>query len=255
MKLSDIQKSNKTKPPRIVLMGSAGIGKTTMGATFPAPIFIQTEDGLGKIDVPNFPLSKSFDDVMGALHALLNEDHDYKSVIVDSIDWLQMLIYKHTCQKAGQQSIESFGYGKGYTEALTYWRDYIDLLNRLRDEKGMVTCQLAHSQQIEVKPPNVEPFHQWQLKLHKHSHALIKEHCDLLGFCDVKTSIVKSETAGGKAYQKAKSDGKRYIYCNKSPERDTKNRYQIETEIEMTWDALVGAIKGETAKVKEKVDA
>ena len=111
-------------------MGSAGIGKTTMGATFPAPIFIQTEDGLGKIDVPNFPLAKSFDDVMGALHALLNEDHDYKSVIVDSIDWLQMLIYKHTCQKAGQQSIESFGYGKGYTEALTYWRDYIDLLNR-----------------------------------------------------------------------------------------------------------------------------
>lgn len=252
MKLSDIKSKAVLRAPRIVLFGSAGIGKTTMGASLPDPIFVQTEDGLGKIAVDHFPLAETYEEVISALDVLINEDHQFKSVVIDSVDWLESLIYTYTCQKGNVDSIEQFGYGKGYMEALTWWRQYIDRLNTLRNSKGMLICQLAHARQVEVRPPNTEPYHQWQIKLHKHSTALIKEHCDLLGYCDTKTTIVKSESASGRQFQKTKSDGKRFIYCNKAPERDTKNRYGIDKEIEMSYDALKDAIAGKKEKPAPK---
>lgn len=251
MKLSDIKKTSTLKAPRIVLYGSAGIGKTTLGATFPDPIFVQTEDGLGKIEVDHFPLAKNYNDVIAALDALIKEDHEFKTVVVDSVDWLEMMINAHTCQTHGKRTIEEFGYGKGYVEALVFWREYIERLNTLRNSKGMIVCQLAHARQVEVKPPNMEPYHQWQIKLHKHANALVKEHCDLMGYCDSDTTIIKSESAGGKAFNKVRAEG-RYIFCDKSPERDTKNRYGIETKVPMEWSALQTAIKGKKTEAKAK---
>ena len=57
--LSSIQKKAAMQAPRIMLYGVEGIGKTTFAAGAPSPIFIQTEDGLGSIDVPHFPLASS----------------------------------------------------------------------------------------------------------------------------------------------------------------------------------------------------
>ena len=74
----------------------------------------------------------------------------------------------------------------------------------------------------------------------------------MLGYCDTKTTIVKSESASGRQFQKTKSDGKRFIYCNKAPERDTKNRYGIDKEIEMSYDALKDAIAGKKEKPAPK---
>ncbi len=55
MKISDITKNAQMKPPRVLLYGPAGIGKTTFGASAPRPIFLPIEDGLGRIDVDSFP--------------------------------------------------------------------------------------------------------------------------------------------------------------------------------------------------------
>ena len=57
------------------------------------PIFVQTEDGLGEIDCAKFPLAKSLAEVNDELLALRDEEHDYKSVVIDSLDWLERLIF------------------------------------------------------------------------------------------------------------------------------------------------------------------
>ena len=68
------------------------------------------------------PLAESYIDVMKALDALVNESHDYKTVVIDSLDWLETLIWKQVCSDNKVPSIEKIGYGRGYNEALVFGR-------------------------------------------------------------------------------------------------------------------------------------
>ena len=41
--LENIQSGRESRPPRLMVYGSEGVGKSTFGASAPNPIFIQTE--------------------------------------------------------------------------------------------------------------------------------------------------------------------------------------------------------------------
>ena len=62
--LENIKTGRENKPPRIMVYGQEGVGKSTFGASAPDPVFIQTEDGLGEIDTAKFPLAKNLNDVL-----------------------------------------------------------------------------------------------------------------------------------------------------------------------------------------------
>ena len=137
--LASLRTTTALTPPRILIHGVAGVGKSTFAADADRPVFIRTEDGLGKLQVPHFPLATSYAEVAEALDALLDEDHAYGTVVIDSVDWLEPLIWAEACKRNGWASIETPGFGKGYAEALTVWREYLDKLNALRDRKAILT--------------------------------------------------------------------------------------------------------------------
>ena len=112
--LSSLQHHQRNLPPRILLYGGAGVGKTTLAACAPAAVFVPTEDGLGTLDVIAFPQAKSFADVMAAMDALLNETHAFESFVIDSLDWLEPLIWTEVCIRQKVSSMEELNYGKGY---------------------------------------------------------------------------------------------------------------------------------------------
>ena len=82
--LANIQRGRAPTPPRILLYGTEGIGKSTFASEAPKPIFVQTEDGLAEIDCDEFPLATSFDDVLQALAELRAQAHDYETVVIDT---------------------------------------------------------------------------------------------------------------------------------------------------------------------------
>ena len=112
--LENITRGRESKPPRLFIYGQEGVGKSTIGAAAPNPIFVQTEDGLGEIDTAKFPLAKNLNDVLAALNALRDEPHDFQTVVLDSADWLERLIWDHVCAEFGVRSIEKAdgGYGR-----------------------------------------------------------------------------------------------------------------------------------------------
>ena len=236
MSLSNIRKKAKQKPPRIVLYGGAGIGKTFFAASMNKPIFVLTEDGMGKIEADHFPLSESFEDVLKNLQSLIDNDNDYKTLVVDSLDWLEPLIWDKACQDNNFKSIESVGYGKGYVEALKYWRIYLNLLNELR-EKGYTIMQIAHNQIKRFESPEIEAYDRHELKLHRKAADLILEHSDCCFFANFKLGTVQVKGKGGTMTTKAVA-GDRVVYTVEKPAYLAKNRYALPESLPFDWETV-----------------
>ena len=120
--LSSIRRTKRLRAPKIVIAGPGKIGKTTFAASAPSAIGILTEDGADAVDAAAFPLATSLADVYQAIGTLLNEEHDYQTVFLDSLDWLEPLVHTHVCTQNKWASIEAAGYGKGYIAAAEEWR-------------------------------------------------------------------------------------------------------------------------------------
>lgn len=235
MSLLQTIQTGKTKTPlRIFIYGTEGIGKSAFGAAAPKPVFVPTEDGLDHIDCAKFPLCRSFTEVMNCLEALFNETHDYQTVVIDSADWLERLIWDHTCQQYRVENIEKVdgGFGKGYTIVLTYWRKFIDALRNLRDKKNMIVILLAHAQVKNHTDPESTAFDTFLPKLHKNAAAMLCEWCDAILMATCEYGAAKG----------AKSGGERILRCERSAACSAKNRFGLPEMLPLDWNALMKAM-------------
>ena len=216
-----------------------GIGKTTFAAGAPNPIFILTEDGLGSLPVQHFPLATSTDDVMNAIATLYQEDHNFGTVVIDSLDWLEAIIQGEIDT---QHDAKDLAYGKGALIAAEKWRVILEGLNALRLERGMVVILLAHTTIKRFDSPEVEPFDRYQPKLQERSNALVREWCDAVLFANYKTIVKHDDVGFNKTTNRGISTGERLLYCNERPAYMAKNRYQLPDSIPLSWEAFETAI-------------
>jgi hypothetical protein len=242
LSLAQLTRANTPKPPRMLIHGVAGVGKTTLAAGANAPVFIQTEDGLGLLPVPHFPLATSFEAVLEALVALYTEDHDFKTVVVDSVDWLEPLIWAKTCRDNGWNSIEDAGFGKGYIAALNLWRQYLDGLNGLRDDRGMTVIQIAHTDIKRFDSPEHDPYDRYVIKLHARAAALLQEHSDLVLFANYRISTVKADVGFNKKVNRALGSGERVLHTAERPAFLAKNRFGLPETLPLDWTAFAQAM-------------
>jgi hypothetical protein len=242
MKLDQLKQVSVPKVPRVTVYGVAGVGKTQFAAGARNPVFLLTEDGLGMREVAHFPLAKTYDDLIGYLSALYSEAHDFATVVVDSLDWLEPLIHARVCRDNGWSSIEEPGYGKGYVAALALWRQYLDGLNALRDERGMTVVQIAHSEIRRFDSPEHEPFDRYGIKLHARAAALVLEHSDAVLFANFRVATVKSDVGFNKRVNRAVGSGERLIHTTERPAFIAKNRYGLPDTLPLDWDSFARAM-------------
>jgi hypothetical protein len=240
--VANIFAKQKVRKPRGIIYGPHGVGKTSLCASAEDPVFIQTEDGLGMIEAPTFGLMKTFDDVMQAIGSLLTDEHDRKTVVIDSIDWLEPMVWAQACKDNGWANIETPGFGKGYVAGLDLWRVLFDGLNSLRDERGMTVLMIAHCDIKRFDSPETEPYDRYVIKLHPRASALVQEHVDFVFFANYRVSTVKSDTGFGKKIVRAVGGSDRVLYTTERPAFLAKNRYAMPESIPMEWGAIATAI-------------
>ena len=235
--LSSIITGSTISPPRIVVYGPHGIGKTHFAAHAPSPIFLPLEDGIGTLDVQRFPLLTEWSDVMDALKAVSGSDK-YATLVIDSIDWLEPIVWQETCRRHGWDAIETPNFGKGYLASMDVWREFTQAINAIRSIRSMAIILIAHADIKRFDSPITEPYDRYQIKLHKLASAHIQEWCDALLFCSLKTHVVQSDAGFSKEVTRGISTGDRMMYSEERPAHLAKNRYSMPYELPLSWSAF-----------------
>lgn len=260
--LAAIRSGKRAIPVRMALYGPEGIGKTTFAADAPAPIFLDLEDGSTHLDVARFedPRPSSWPDVLDALDALLRGEHSYKTVVIDTLDRLEAMIWAALCERGDKEgpkdSIEGFGYGKGYAMALDRWRVLLARLDELRAKRDMGVLLVGHTQVKMFKNPAGEDYDRYQLRIHDKAAGLIKEWCEVVGFGLFETV---TRRRAGDTRAKGAATGARILYTHRDAAWDAKTRYALPERLPFTWSDFAAALAagrvGDPAELRTQIDA
>jgi hypothetical protein len=242
MTLAAVTKGIVPAPYRIVVHGTDGVGKSTFAADAPAPIFLGAEDGTGHLDVARFPAPESWQDVLDAVRTLTLESHGYKTLAVDSLDWVEPHIWQTVCDAAGVDHLEEVGggYGKGPAAALDLWRVFLSALERLQAAKAMNVVLIAHTQIKPFKNPEGDDWERYVLKLHPGAAGLCREWVKGVYFANFETFAVKDKKT---KRVKGVSTGARLLYTQRTAAYDAKDRYGLPESLPLSWDDFDAAAK------------
>jgi hypothetical protein len=239
--LNSIKRGQDLRPPRIFLYAVEGLGKTTFGASAPAPIFIQTEDGLGALDVARFPMVETVDQVRQAIGTLYQEAHEFQTAVLDSVDWLEQIIAR---EMEAKYDAKDLAYGKGALKQAEIWQELLTGFNALRNDKGMSIILIGHCQIKRFDSPETEPYDRYSPKLQERSNALVREWADAVLFANYRTVVKKSEVGFNKEVARGITTGERLLFTTEKPAYMAKNRYALPDSLPLSWDALSDAIAG-----------
>lgn len=249
-----ISKGKLQTPVRAVIYGAEGIGKSTLAAQLPEPLFIDIEGGTHQLDVMRIDAPTDWSMLIEEVSYIRDNDLGIKTLVIDTADRAQALCESALLQESGVDSIEKVGggYGKGYTALLEKFRK--ELLYRLDEviAKGINVVLLAHAVMRKQESPEDPPFDRWELNLSKKLAPEVRAWADLLLFCNFRIMAVEE---GGKV--KAKGNAKRVMYANHRPTFDAKNRYGLPDEMALEYAPIrdVFERKAKRMPVKDQLNS
>ena len=220
-----------------MVYGPEGIGKTTFAAMSPDAILIDTEEGSHQLPVARLPKPPTWDVLLDEVRAVAEDPSKCSTLVVDTLDSAEILCVEHICShaKPRRDSIESWGYGKGYVLLKEEFSKLLRELDRVIEAGVNVVCT-SHSQLRKFeRPDELGAFDRFEMKLTKHVAPIVKEWCDMLLFADYQV-YVTSDEHGGRA--KA-SGGKRILRTTHSPSWDAKNRVGLPEVMDLDIEPLL----------------
>ena len=221
------------RPQKLVLYGVEGIGKTSLAAQCPEPLFIDTEGGTAHLDVRRLQEPENWEEHISLIKEVAATPDVCRTLVIDTADWAEAMAIDHICQKYKQPGLESFGYGKGYTFLAEEFARMLSACDEvIRSGKNVVITAHARQRRVEL-PDETGGFDVWGLKLSKQCGPLLKEWPDALLFINYKTFVVATDSNTHKA-----QGGKRVIYTSHSPVWDAKNRHGLPDEMDLSYASI-----------------
>ncbi len=229
---------------KVVVYGPEGIGKSTLAAHFPRPVFIDTEGSTRHMDVSRTDKPSSWTMLMEQVQYVRSDPGVCSTLVIDTADWAEQLCIASICADKKLSGIEDMGYGKGYVYLAEEFGRLLNLLEEIVG-RGVHVVLTAHAMMRKFEQPDeMGAYDRWELKLQKKTSALVKEWSDLLLFANYKTLSVAADDKGKKF--KAQG-GRRVIYTSHHPCWDAKNRLGLPEELPLDFSALAQYISTGTA--------
>ena len=221
------------KPIILTIVGEGGIGKTTFASTFPNPIILRTEDGTmsldGRDDVALFPVSKSTKECFDYISMLGTEEHNFKTLVIDSITQFNTMIEKEILDSDPKaKSINSAlgGYGAGHSAVSEVHRKFREWCGMLSNDKNMNIVFIAHTDTETIEMPDSDAYTRYTIRMNKKSVSHYSDNVDVVAYLKLKTF-----TTGSGDKKKAISNGERIMTCYPTANHISKNRLGISEDI------------------------
>ncbi len=208
------QKTKFTRYPKILLYGLPGLGKSTFAAGCPRPVFIATSDGLEGLSVDAFPVAKIAQDVRDAIEYLRTEKHDWKTVVLDTVGWLEKLIHEEVCAQLGLDFMTQASM-KSYPLAGKKLKEILESLDRLNVERKMMVLIIGHATIAKFEDPSTASYDRYQLQMNEKVAELFMQDADIVAFMNQKVTI-KEEKEGFASVKKA-SGSQRFLFFDLRP--------------------------------------
>ena len=230
--LLSLRRVKNDKPPRLTIYSAAGCGKTTLAAEFPNPVFITTEDGIpDDLEIVAFPQVTSYPEFVQYIKDLGEQEHDRKTLVIDTIDSLQPILIAQVCAENGWNSIEDPGYGKGYVELESKFREVIGWLNWLRATRNMAIVILSHFEISKFQDPESEGYDRYGIRLHKRLAPLLIDDMDAVVFMNYQKQVKQADEGFNKTRAYAESAGVRVLHFEERAGFIAKNRYAFPPQL------------------------
>lgn len=235
-----ISRAGSGLPSRIIFHGVEGIGKTSLFANAPSPLFLMTggETGLltlidnGLIsETDHFDPVATWQDLCAAINWLIVEPRGNKTLIIDTMNGAEWLCFDHTTKMRCDGDRDKFlAYGRGVEQSLPFWQDFLALLDRLREVRRMMIVLLCHTKIKTFKNPEGDDYDRYMPDMHEKTWGLAAKWADVVLFGNHETFAKKTQ---GASKAKGFSGGRRLLYTTRSAAYDAKNRLGLPKEIDM----------------------
>lgn len=236
--LEKIHVGKRPAPRRTLLYGVKGVGKSTWASMAPHAVFVPTEEGLNDIDCQSFPLCNTFQEYMKCLYDLYEhcDTHGYRTVITDSLDWLEQLIHRDVARLRGVSHISSIDFSKGYEYALNQWGEVLAGMDALRS-RGMSIINLAHEKKEKCSNPLTASaaYDRYEPRLHKYAAAMLQEWSDEVLFATYKVYTTTTDEGFGKTKTHGVGNGERILLTTDKPSAAAKNRLNLPDELPLDY--------------------
>lgn len=243
--MTDIMSTIETptdRPVVVTICGDSGMGKTSLAAAFPKPIFIRAEDGLQAIPAGQRPQAfpvltganaqDAADQLWAQMIALLHNDHDYKTLVIDSVTALERLFVAAVLEsdpKAKSINQALGGYGAGLCAVASMHQRVRKAAGLLNTRKDMHVVFVAHADIETMKLPDTDDYQRYSLRLPAKSLPPYVDDVDVVGFVRLETF-----TRGGDGERKkAISNGDRQLIVHATASNVSKNRFHITEPLDL----------------------
>lgn len=233
--LGKIVKGKIDRPPRVLVYGEPGVGKSTFAAGWPSPLFIDAERRTDHLDIDRIEV-QSWPEVLNVMREVAKGGTEYKTLVFDTVDFIEVLIYSHLCETENCDTIEDYGggFGKGYTAAKKEWGRLVKGLEVLRD-KGINCLLLAHGHVKTFRNPLGEDYDKWHLNMNQKSSIFLQGQMDAIGFAHFE-DLAHAKTKHDKA--KGRSTGERLLTFKHSAAHDSKQGIAVPDEVKLSYEAF-----------------
>ena len=239
--LKNAQPKVEWMPPKIILYGRNGIGKSCFAFKAPKPIFIDLDENIYELPcVSNKTLGvpiRTYEDLIGFMATLFNQDHEFQTLVIDSLSSLEKLIIQKVLKDSNVSSLAAFQYGQGYMRMMPLWDQFLQKLKSLWSHKKMIIIMTAHFKEKREEKLTTASYMQYQINLYEKASELLRNWCSAVLFADDEIELKDEAIEFGRKISRV-SKSTRVLYTDGGTTFLAKNTYNLPAKIDLNWDVF-----------------